>query len=481
MKKVFGITLLLSASLINSLWAQQYSKGVERKIQQVENSLAGWVQTQDSVKWALAERMAFYHVHGLSIAVIHNHVIEWAKGYGWADTAEKRPVTVKTLFQAASISKSLNGVGLMKLAQDKKIDLYADVNQYLTTWKFPYDSIAKTKTISVANLLSHTAGLTVHGFAGYQQGDSIPSITQVLDGVRPANSPAVRSEAPPGLKSVYSGGGITISQLVLTDVTGQPYDGWMYKNVLQPLGMASSSYTQPPPQSRQQLLATGYKAWGEVIKGKYHTYPEQAAAGLWTNPTDLSKYIIETQLSYTGGSAKVLSRASTIIRLTPYIDSNAAMGVFVTKRGDDTWFSHGGANEGFRSQYYGDIKNGNGVVVMVNSDNGGILQEVVNSVATVYNWDGFYNPAKKTVLALPEATAKLYVGNYLANGDTLKVSLNNGHLFLDGGDGIWKLYFTTEKDFFVYEAQAALNFIINQEGKVTGINIDNRLIAKKIE
>jgi CubicO group peptidase (beta-lactamase class C family) len=481
MKKVFGITLLFSACLINSLWAQQYSKDVERKIQQVENSLAGWVQTQDSVKWALAERMAFYHLNGLSIAVIHNHVIEWAKGYGWADTAEKRPVTVKTLFQAASISKSLNGVGLMKLAQDKKIDLYADVNQYLTTWKFPYDSIAKNKTISVANLLSHTAGLTVHGFAGYQQGDSIPSITQVLDGVRPANSPAVRSEVPPGIKSVYSGGGITISQLVLTDVTGQPYDGWMYKNVLQPLGMASSSYAQPPLQSRQQLLATGYKAWGEAIKGKYHTYPEQAAAGLWTNPTDLSKYIIETQLSYTGGSAKVLSKASTIIRLTPYIDSNAAMGVFVTKRGDDTWFSHGGANEGFRSQYYGDIKNGNGVVVMVNSDNGGILQEVVNSVATVYNWDGFYKPAKKTVIALPEATAKLYVGNYLANGDTLKVSLNNGHLFLDGGDGIWKMYFTTEKDFFVYEAQAALNFIINQEGKVTGINIDNRLIAKKIE
>lgn len=481
MKKTFGITLLLSVCLINSLWAQPYSKDVERKIRQVENGLAGWVQTQDSVKWALADRMAFYHIHGLSIAVIHNHVIEWAKGYGWADTAEKRPVTVKTLFQAASISKSLNGVGLMKLAQDKKIDLYADVNQYLTTWKFPYDSIAGNKKISVANLLSHTGGLTVHGFAGYEQGDSIPSITQVLDGARPANSPAVRSEAAPGVKSVYSGGGITISQLVLTGVTGQPYDGWMHKNVLLPLGMASSSCTQPPPQSRQPLLATGYKAWGEAIKGKYHIYPEQAAAGLWTNPTDLSKYIIETQLSYAGSSAKVLSQASTRTRLTPYIDSNAALGVFVTKRGDDTWFSHGGANEGFRSQYYGDIKNGDGVVVMVNSDNGGILQEVVNSVATVYNWHGFYNPAKKTVIALPEATAKRYVGKYLSNGDTIKVFLNNGRLLLDGGEGIWKMYFTTEKDFFVYETQAALSFITNQEDKVTGFNIDNRLIAKKIE
>jgi CubicO group peptidase (beta-lactamase class C family) len=456
-------------------------KAVQQRIEQVEQNLAGWVQTQDGAKWTLQERMAKYHLNGLSIAVIHNYKIEWAKAYGWADSAEQRPVTVQTLFQAASISKSLNGVGLMKLVQDKKIDLYTDVNQYLTTWKFPYDTVSKGKKISVANLLSHTAGLTVHGFAGYEKGDSVPTLVQVLNGTRPANSPAVRPQAEPGLKSVYSGGGITISQLVLMDVTHQPYDTWMEANVLKPLGMTGSSYTQPPPPGRQSVLATGYRAGGEAIKGKYHIYPEQAAAGLWTNPTDLSKYIIETQLSFAGKSSKVLTQGITRLRLAPYIDSSAALGVFVSKKGGDTWFSHGGANEGFRSQYYGDLTNGDGVVVMVNSDNGGILEEVVNSVATVYNWKDFYTPVKKTEISIPSGTMQSYTGKYLSNGDTIVIYSKDGRLILDGGEGAWKMYFTSPKDFFVFETRAALSFSTDAGGKVTGFTIDNRLTAKKID
>jgi CubicO group peptidase (beta-lactamase class C family) len=255
--------------------------------------------------------------------------LEWAKGYGWADSAEKRPVTTETLFQAGSISKSLNSLGVLKLVQDRKLDLYTDINFYLKSWKFPYDSISKGKKITLINLLTHTAGLNVHGFPGYTVGDPIPTLPQVLDGLPPANTPAVRSVFEPGLRFQYSGGGTTISQMIVQDVTGQPYDEFMWKNVLQPLGMMNSSYSQPPSSSKQKQLASAYYADGKPVKGKYHIYPEQAAAGLWTNPTDLSKYIIETQLSMEERSSKVLKMEWARLRVTPYIDSTAALGVFI--------------------------------------------------------------------------------------------------------------------------------------------------------
>jgi CubicO group peptidase (beta-lactamase class C family) len=298
-----------------------------------------------------------YHIRGLSIAVIRNYKIEWARGYGLMDTATKAPVNIQTLFQAGSISKSLNGVGLMKLVQDKKIDLYTDINEYLKSWMFPYDISSEGKKITMANLLSHTAGLTIHGFPGYEKNKKIPSLTQILDGKQPANTKAVRSQFAPGLRYQYSGGGTTISQLIAMDITGKPYDEYMWNQVLKPLGMNMSSYTQPPGKDKEKFLATGYHEDGIEVKGKYHVYPEQGAAGLWTNPTDIAKYIIETQLSLKGKSNKVLSQEMTKLRLTPYIDSNAALGVFIETRGGEKYFGHNGADEGFLSNYKGSLEN----------------------------------------------------------------------------------------------------------------------------
>ena len=278
------------------------------KIKEVEKNLVGMLRMEGEGPWTIKERMEYFHVKALSVAVVQNYKIAWAKAYGWADDSLKVPATTQTLFQAASISKSLNGVGVMKLVQDKKIDLYADINNYFTSWKFPYDSLSKGKKISVANLLSHTAGLTVHGFEGYTPGKPVPTVVEVLDGKKPANSDPIRSMYAPGLKSEYSGGGITISQLIVMDVTHQPYDKYMYDNVLKPLGMTGSTYQQPPADKK--LLATGYRDNGNRLPGNYNTYPEQAAAGLWTNPTDLSKYIIETQLALQGKSHKVLDEAN---------------------------------------------------------------------------------------------------------------------------------------------------------------------------
>jgi len=380
------------------------------RIQRVENSLLSWVQTPDtSLKWSLEERMKYHQINGVSIAVIHNYKIEWAKGYGLADIHEERLVTDHTLFQAASITKSINAIGALKLVQEGKLDLNVDINQYLTSWKFPYDSSSKGKKITLKNLLNHTGGLTVSGFPGYLLNDTLPTLIQVLNGQKPSKTPAVRSEFEPGFKYQYSGGGSCISQLIIMDVTHMPYSKYMLQNVLKPLQMDESFIIQPPPADRKNDLATGYYKDGREVEGKYLVYPELGAAGLWTNPTDLCKYIIETQLSYQGKSSKVLSPEMTRLRLTPFIDYSA-LGVFIEKKGNSTYFLHSGGNTGFMSEYWGDLNNGNGVVVMLNSDNRTIIQEIVNSVAFVYQWKDFYKPVIKKVISLRDAITTSYAG-----------------------------------------------------------------------
>ncbi|MGH2648894.1 MAG: serine hydrolase, partial [Ginsengibacter sp.] len=310
---------------------------------------------------------------------------------------------------------------------------------------------------------------------GYERGDTIPTIEQILDGKRPANSPPVRSMFEPGLRSEYSGGGITISQLIVTDITGEPYATYMQKNVLDPLSMTMSSYMQPPAKSEEKFLATAYRGDGKEIKGKYHIYPEQAAAGLWTNPTDLSKYIIETQLSLQGKSNKMLNTEMTKLRLTPYIDSSAALGVFILEKGGMKYFSHGGANEGFRSQYYCSFDGGNGVVIMVNSDDGSIINEIINSVATIYKWKDFYTPTVRKAIPVTASMLDAYTGRYVLNKDTVTITSDNGKTVLRVSNGeAYGLYFSTEVDFFSPELPVDLKFEKDSTGKVTDIYFKNQ-------
>ena len=468
--KIITLALTLSTLILSS--CAQKPTNNDDKITRVENNLVGPIQSPGEHPANIKDRMTYYHIHGLSIAVIQNYHILWAKGYGWADLIRKIPVTPGTLFQAASISKSLNGVGLLKLAQEKKLDLYADINTYLTGWKFPYDSLSKGKKISVANLLSHTGGLTVHGFPGYELGKDRPTIEQILDGKTPSNSPAVRSMYEPGLRSEYSGGGITISQLILTNITHQPYDEYMKKEVLQPLGMKSSTYAQPPADIDPNLLATAYDRNGEEITGKYHIYPEQAAAGLWTNPTDLANYIIETQLAYEGRSSKVLNQQTTRLRLTPYLDNAAALGVFIDNRDSTLYFQHGGANEGFRCQYYGSLAKGNGVVIMVNSDNGNIMPEIVNSVAKIYDFKGLYR--SKTTIAVADSLLEKYTGQYAISPTfILVISKDGDQLFAQAtNQPKFRLYAETPTKFTPSEFPATIEFIKDASGRINSITLD---------
>jgi len=385
MKKLNFIILLL-------LSFNSFSQDVNDKIKTFENSLNHWDKAKNK-NWSLKERMAFYEVNAVSIAVIKNYKIEWVKAYGYADLSEKKLATPQTLFQAASISKSINSLGILKLVEEGKLELDNDINKYLKDWKFPYDSVSKGKKITIANLLNHTAGLSIGGFAGYKKGTKLPTTIETLDGLKPSNSNAVRSVFEPGLKYQYSGGGITITQLILENVTGEKYEDYMKKNVLAPLKMDNSSFNQPPAKENENLLATGYNMDKEV-EGKYHIYPEKAAAGLWTNPTDLAKYVIETQLSLLGKSNKILSKEMSAKR----IDNN--FGVAVSDFKGTKYFGHNGRNEGFVCYYGGDFEGGNGLVIMTNGIMSQLIKEIIFSIASLNNWTNFPLEHQKESISL---------------------------------------------------------------------------------
>ncbi len=467
MRNFFTIILLSIISFAGK--AQNYSKEVLQLIKRVENNLSPDIIYGDTIPSLNVEaRMKATGIQGLSIAVIKDYKIQWARGYGMADVESGRKVTSETRFQAASISKSLNSLGLLKLVQQGKIDGETDINQYLKSWKFPYDSLTGSKKINLFQLLSHTAGLDIHGFPGYERTDTIPSILQVLNGERPANTKKVKSLFAAGTKFKYSGGGTTISQLILQDVTGEDYATYMQREVLNPMGMTNSSYRQPPTDTLN--LATGYYGNGQPVRGKYHVYPEQAAAGLWTTPSDLGRYIIECQLALQGKSAKVLNQPFMQKRMTPYIDSNAAPGVFIEKRGNTRWFNHNGGNEAFLCTSYGSLEGGNGVVIMINGERFDIIDELMNSVVRVYGWEGFFNPEFRKKVTPPADTLKAMVGNYKVMNDTITLKLcPEGLCIQQNGQPAngYACMFSDNLSFGIKEVpNAFFRAILNEAGKV---------------
>jgi CubicO group peptidase (beta-lactamase class C family) len=396
--------------------------GIEPRIKRVEQGLLPGVLIKGDPSWSIEERMKQWKVPGLSVAVVKDFKVEWARSYGVKDIETKEPVTTDTLFQAGSISKPVAAMVALKRVQEGKIALDENINNKLQTWKLPDNEFTARKKVTLAHLLSHTGGLTVHGFPGYAPNEKIPTLPQVLDGVAPANTEAVRVDTEPGTKYRYSGGGVTIAQLAIMDIEKKPYPQIAKETVLGPLNMTNSTYSQPLPDDWRRKAASGHRNDGSLVAGKIHVYPEMAAAGLWTTPTDLAKFGIEVQLSYAGRSNKVLPKELIDKMVTPFME-NAGLGFFIDKRGNSVYFGHDGADEGFRAMMVMHREKGYGAVVMVNSDNGQIMGEVIRSIAREYNWDEFL-PAVNEVISLEAAKLDSYTGRFKVNPDRIITVVN---------------------------------------------------------
>jgi CubicO group peptidase (beta-lactamase class C family) len=391
----------------------------DARVAQVENGLRPPVLVEGDKTWSIADRLKHYGVQGVSVAVIRDNKLEWARGYGIADAETKQPVTSSTLFQAASISKPVSAMGALVLVEDGKLALDGDINRFLKSWKVPANDYTAKAPVTLEGLLSHTAGLTVHGFPGYGAGATVPSVNQILDGASPANTGAVRVSLAPGSQFRYSGGGYTVVQLAMTDVTGQPFPALMQRLVLGPLAMKESTFDQPLPAARLADAAVGYRIDGKAVDGQRHVYPEMAAAGLWTTPSDLARFAIGLQKMLHGGKGP-LSRKMAENMITPRKDGYA-LGLGIEEEGRARYFEHGGSNEGFRSLLVASENRGYGAVVMTNSDNGApLMQEIVRAIAAAYYWEGYQIDPVLPAAVTSEQLA-IYAGRYLLDADTIYV------------------------------------------------------------
>src|ERR1044072_540272 len=456
---------------------------ITKRIESVENGLLppAVVKGEAPVKMKLGDRMRFYKTPGVSIALINDGKIQWARGYGVLEAGGKEPVTPDTLFQAASISKSLTAMVVLRLIEKGKLDLDGDVNKRLVSWKVPENEFTKDQKVTVRRLLAHTAGVTAPSFLGYAVEQAVPDLRQILEGEKPANSAPVRVDMTPGAKFRYAGGGYLILQQLMMDVTGQRFPELMQKTLLRPLGMTNSSFAQPLSPDRAARAAAGHLPNGVEIKGKWFVYPELAAAGLWTTPTDLAHLLIEIQKARLGKSRKVLSAKTTNLMLKPEID-NVALGWFVDGKEGSARFSFSGANVGYKCRMVAYLNSGRGVVVMTNSENGAELtNEILRSVAAEYDWPDFH-PRERIIVKVDPSVYDSYVGEYeIAPGLVLVVTREGDKLMSQAtpvprppsapAQPKSEMFPESETTFFVKDADAQFTFVRNDQGRVIQVTI----------
>jgi CubicO group peptidase (beta-lactamase class C family) len=431
----------------------------------VENALkpAMYAKGKPIPAMNILERMKYYHVPGVSVAVIDNGVIDWANGYGIKEASGNDPVTPETLFQAASIGKPVTALGTLQLVEQGILDLDSPVNDKLVSWKVPENEFSVKEKVTLRRLLSHSAGLTVAGFPGYGPTEQIPTLVQVLDGEKPANTPPVRIDMIPGSQYRYSGGGFVVIQLLMAEVSGRLFQETMQTTVLDPLGMAHSTFEQPLSPEKTDQAATGHQANGEIIKGRRHIYPEQAAAGLWTTPSDLCRFAIELQRSVAGESNKIISQEMAGKMLAPGTGNwGLGIGLGEATAEEKKTFSHGGGNQGFISMLFAFVNKGQGAVVMTNSNSGGdIMMEILRALSSVYDW-GILQPKEVVLVEIASNKLKRYAGDYRApdEPDTpVVVYIEKDQLHVKSAEtGDWMLSPISETKFVYMDGGVELTF-----------------------
>ena len=345
----------------------------------------------------IEELMEQFGVPGVSIAVIWDFDVHWAKGYGIADVETGAPVDTETVFQAASISKPVTAMAVLEAVQDGLFTLDDDINDILTSWQLEGGEFTRDQPVTPRMLTSHTSGLgDAFGFPGYDPGDPLPTVVQILDGHELSNVGPVFMEREPWAAYEYSGGGVTVMQLALSDARGRPFQDIMRDHILEPIGMTHSAFEQPISPERDRNAARAHDREGKGMGAKWHVYPELAAAGLWTTPTDLARFAIEVQQSARGESNRVLSRTTVQDMLSPVGVGGFAVGFSLSKEGEGWYFSHGGGNWGFLCTLMAHKVKGYGLVIMTNAELGWpLMGELSRRIQRAYGWDTLAEPVPR--------------------------------------------------------------------------------------
>jgi CubicO group peptidase (beta-lactamase class C family) len=417
--------------------------------------------------FTLAERMERYRVPGVALAAVDDGEVSWAGGHGVA-VAGGAPVHATTLFQAASISKAVSAVAVLALVEHGAIDLDADVNSQLRSWQLPASEHTAEQPVTVRHLLSHRAGTTVPGFPGYPAGTALPSAVDVLNGVNGASTPAVGSFARPGTVSQYSGGGSTIVQQLVCDVTDRPFAELVHDLVLRPLGMVDSAFDQPLARARVHRAASGHDGEGRPTPGGHHDYAELQAAGLWTTAVDLARWLIAVQSMLRGDTGGPISPETALLMVTPVDDGPFGLGPEIAGLGGDVRFGHTGSNEGFRGFAEALVERPVGGVVLTNAEGGNSLMgEVRLAFADEYEWGAVGAPPIELAEVNPDVL-RSYAGRYIGPFDRpLRLVFDDGELFSPASYGRRRML-----------PLGATTFLDEETGATLEVHLDGERVAR---
>ncbi|MDJ0868061.1 MAG: serine hydrolase domain-containing protein [Myxococcota bacterium] len=352
-----------------------------------------------AVAGSLADRMAARAVPGVSVAVVHRGRVEWVEAFGVRDVASGAPMLRSSLLQAASISKPVTAIALLQLVEQGVLELEAPLNDALTSWQYRDTQGEPVAAVTLRRVLSHSSGTNNSGYVGYFPPAPVPTLFEVLEGLAPATSPAVRVVETPGVRFRYSGGAYTGLQQFVRDVTGRDFATWVKDHVLSRARMDRSRFEQPllDPEGRGAAIPSFNGVAFPIV-----TYPELPAAGLWSTSLDLARLVVAIQDALAGRPRALLGPEIAAAMVTPqtpaptlldigFPGGGMGLGLFTAGGDPPGWFWHTGSNAGFMCVLVGDTSGaGLGAAVMTNGSFGGRLLawEIVNAIADLYSWPG---------------------------------------------------------------------------------------------
>ena len=430
--------------------------------QNIETNLIPMYSVAGKVKrMTIPEMMKQDKIPGMSIAFVDNGEIAWTKHYGYANLEDSIPISSETVFTGASLSKPITAIAALNLVEKGILNLDEDVNLKLKEWKISESKLTEKEKVTLRRLISHNAGIRNDLWSSYMPEDTIPTLNQMLAGEKPSVDPQTSVIYEPGSKTEYSNPGYSIIQKLLMDAKNEEFDQIIDQLVFDPVGMENSSFKQPIPNNLMQRKAIGYT--NELEPYPYRLFPYQAAGGIWTTPTDLSKFMIALLNDHHKGTNTLISKETTETIFKKYIDRYVFS---FWNWGQDVVFMHYGSNQGFNCIMYGSVNKNQGIVVMTNSDNSfGFFDYIQRAVNDEYQWEyvrpEILNPSKSDI-----SWVDPFLGEYQWRNSKVTFTKTNESLGMEIDNEKYALTQTGERVFILPEKPIKITFPKSVDKKI---------------
>jgi CubicO group peptidase (beta-lactamase class C family) len=366
----------------------------------------------EDTRWTIGERLAHYKCPGVGVAAIRDGRLDWAAGFGVRGLEDPRPVDADTVFMVASCSKPVCAMVVLQQVERGIVDLDVDVNRYLKRWQVPQNEFTFGETVTLRRMLSHTAGLSINGWPVVPQGEPVPTVFDILEGRPPSVHPPVVVNKSPGGTHRYSGGGFLLAEMLIEDQTGRKFDDLARELIFAPLGMTSTTFTHPLPESLRANVAAGHRMDGSAIPGGWMVAPDMGAGGLMASAADYAKFQIACRDAWLGRPGAILTRSLAQEMMTRQGHSSFGLGWDMIGAGDTLRFNHGGSNDGYQCETDCYLESGDGGTALTNAVSGIFLfREILNGLAGLYDWPGYLLEPKRIQALSPEQLDR-YVGTY---------------------------------------------------------------------